>query len=53
MHALGKAFPAAQFGKAVFAVQAVEHDMVLVLGIEMPPGLASNVLHHPLGGGLR
>jgi hypothetical protein len=34
------------------ATQAVEHDTDLVLGRKMAPGLAPDVLHHPLSRGL-
>jgi hypothetical protein len=52
IQALSDAFLAAQLGNAVLATQAVEHDTDLVLGRKMAPGLAPDVLHHPLSRGL-
>ncbi len=48
---IGPAFLAAEFGNAVLAAQAVQHDPDLVFRREMPPRRAPNILHHPFTGG--
>src|SRR5690606_29263498 len=53
VQALRDAFLAAQLGDAVLAAQTFQHDPDLVLSREVPACRTSNVLHHPLCGGLR
>jgi len=52
MQALNNAFAAAKLGNVVLTAQAIEHDPDLIIGQEMPAGLAPDVLYHPLSGGL-
>ncbi len=49
IQAMGDALLAAQFGDAVLAAQAIEHDPDLVFRREMPTGRTSDILHHLLG----
>lgn len=49
IQALRNPFAAAQLGNGVIAAQAVEHDPDLVLGREVPPGLAADILYDLLG----
>ena len=49
IQALRDAFLAAQFGDAVLAAQAFQHDPDRVFRREMTTGLPSNVLYHLLG----